>query len=54
MLYNSGEITPPCGTPTTLALTAPPSITPASSPPRSSVSILRSLTRRSTSFISLS
>ena len=44
----------PCGVPATVGETAPSSITPASSHCRSSLSTLRSETRRATSFISLS
>jgi hypothetical protein len=54
MFDKSGEMTPPCGVPLVGFVTTPSAITPALSHCRSSLSALRSETRRSTSFISLS
>ena len=48
MLASKGEMGEPCGVPAPLSETTPPSKTPARSQLRSSLTILRSTTRRST------
>lgn len=51
MLASSGEITPPCGVPASVALTVPCSITPASNHRRNSFRTLRSEIRSLTGSI---